>query len=60
MAEECPRCSDEGIIVYLEGADQEAYRIIVPWTLIEETISTFVKDAVDGMGELKESSSDES
>jgi len=51
MIDDCPRCSDEGIIVYLEGAEEESYRIVVPWTLIEETISTFVREAVEGASE---------
>ena len=51
MIDDCPRCSDEGIIVYLEGAEEESYSIVVPWTLIEETISTFVREAVEGASE---------
>jgi hypothetical protein len=57
-SEECPRCTEEGVVIFIEDPEGSAFRTVVPWSLIEDAISDHVRDALDTMIEEKDKEMD--
>jgi hypothetical protein len=44
---DCPRCSEDGVIICIEDPQGDSFTTVVPWAIIEEVIAEHVKSALD-------------
>jgi len=47
--DECPRCTEDGVVIFIEDPEGNAFRTVVPWSLIEDAISDHVRGSLDAM-----------
>jgi len=48
---ECPRCNEDGIIVYFQDPsdDDKTDRVVVPWVLVETMIGNYLDKTIHEM-----------
>lgn len=47
---ECPRCSEQGIIVHFENPDENGNdSLVIPWILIEKMVAQYLDKTINDM-----------